>query len=69
MLGPPLILGEIKLENLQLKTVQRLMSLTKAWHRPDIDIFNDIFTTEVASLLHLRNCAILQDYLETLTEV
>jgi hypothetical protein len=50
----PLILGVIKLKDLRLKMIQRLLSLTKAWHRLVIDVFKCIFTTEVAILLYLK---------------
>jgi hypothetical protein len=61
LLDPPLILGVIQHKNLRLKKIQRLLSLTKAWHCLVIDVFKCIFKTEVANLLHLRNFAILQD--------
>ena len=64
-LDPLLILGVIKLENLWLKKIQRLLSLTKAWHRLVIDVFKYIFITGVANLLYLRNFAILQDSCKT----
>ena len=64
-LDPPLILGVIKFENLRLKKIQRLLNLTKALHRLVIEVFKCNFTTEFASLLYLRNFAILQDSCKT----
>jgi hypothetical protein len=48
-MDPSLILGVIKLKILRLKKIQRLLSLTEAWHRLVIDVFKCIFTTEVAN--------------------
>jgi hypothetical protein len=64
-MDPPLILSVIKHENLLFKKIQRSLSHRKARHRLDVNVFTNSFANKVASLLYLRNFAILQDSCKT----